>query len=198
MERPRTACRGLSAFNGKRIICSLFVPATLVPLTATPLPLNPQEMEIYSVIKTLHILSATIVFGTGLGIAFFMLRSNFTDDLTEKYFAARTTVLADFVFTLPAVVIQPLSGMWLIWQGGFDWQAPWLIATYCLYVVAGFCWLPVVWIQIELKRLILSARASGTPLPDRYFRLFRLWFLMGWPAFLGLLVIFYLMVSQPQ
>ena len=110
-------------------------------------------MTTYLIIKALHILSSAILFGTGIGIAFFMFRSHFTADIGEKYYAARNTVVADYVFTLPAVLLQPLTGAWLVWQGGFDWLDKWLFITYAIYLVAGVCWLPVVWIQIKLKEI---------------------------------------------
>ncbi len=154
-------------------------------------------MELYSLIKMLHILSATVLFGTGLGIAFFMVRSHFTNDVRERYFAARTTVLADWCFTLPAVIIQPVTGVWLVVNGGYGWDDGWLLMSYALYLLAGACWLPVVYIQIRLRGLLRLASEEGIPLPHSYSRLFRLWFALGWPAFLGLIVVFYLMVAKP-
>lgn len=153
-------------------------------------------MDLYSVIKTIHILSACILFGTGAGIAFFMFRSKYTDSLPEKYYAVRNTVLADFIFTLPVVIIQPISGFMLVSMAGFDPMAPWLVASYALYILAGICWLPVVAIQIKLSRMLKAAVQDNTPLPPNYHRLFNIWFYLGWPAFLGLIVIFGLMVSK--
>jgi uncharacterized membrane protein len=154
-------------------------------------------MNAYLAVKTLHILSSTVLFGTGLGIAFTMLRSYFTDDLREKLFAASTTVLADYLFTAPAVIVQPLTGFWLIRLGGFDWRDRWLLATFAIYIVAGLCWLPVVWIQIRLKQMVSFSLSSGQPLPNRYRRLFLTWFVLGWPAFIGLVAVFFLMVAKP-
>lgn len=154
-------------------------------------------MDLYLVIKTLHIISSTIVFGTGAGIAFFMLRSRFSDSIQEQLFAAKNTVLADYLFTFPAVIVQPLSGIVLIHMAGFDWSALWLVATYVIYIVAGLCWLPVVWIQIQLKNMCIEASENGTELPERYSNLFKIWMLLGWPAFLGLIAVFYLMVAKP-
>lgn len=154
-------------------------------------------MDWYLTVKTLHILSATVLFGTGLGIAFFMVRSRFTENLHEQYFASRTTVLADTVFTFPAVVIQPVSGVWLIWKGGIEWTEPWLLATYGLYALAGACWVPVVWLQLRMRDLVRDALLSGTDVPPEFHRLFRIWFLLGWPAFLGLVTVFFLMVMKP-
>lgn len=154
-------------------------------------------MDFYLVVKTLHIISSTVLFGTGLGIAFFMLRSHYTDSLPEKFYAVSTTVLADYVFTLPAVIIQPLSGICLIWQAHYDWKEMWLVLTYAIYLIAGACWVPVVLIQIRLKNILAEAGKTNAPLPEEYRRLFRIWFLLGWPAFLGLVAVFYLMVAKP-
>jgi uncharacterized membrane protein len=154
-------------------------------------------MDIYSIIKTLHIISSTILFGTGLGIAFFLYASRYGRNINERYYAARFTVLADYIFTAPAVIFQPLTGVWLLLHSGFDPMALWLKITYVLYILAGGCWLPVVWIQIQMKKILKQCAANGAELPLRYHQLFRIWFVLGWPAFLSLVVIFYLMVAKP-
>lgn len=154
-------------------------------------------VELYSVIKTIHIISSTILFGTGIGIAFFMFRSRFTDNMQEKVYAAKNTVIADYLFTFPAVIIQPISGLTMIHMAGFDWSSYWLVMTYIIYIIAGLCWLPVVWIQIQLKKMSTEAVANNTELPEKYYKLFKIWFLLGWPAFLGLVAVFYLMVAKP-
>jgi uncharacterized membrane protein len=150
----------------------------------------------YLLIKTLHILSATVLFGTGLGIAFFFWSSRQSDD-HARLFAARTTVLADFLFTLPAVILQPLTGAWLILEGGFDPRASWILISLGLYALAGLCWIPVVWLQIKMKRM-LEASVAGREFDERAYELLRrIWFLLGWPAFLALVAVFWLMVSKP-
>ena len=154
-------------------------------------------MNAYLLIKTVHIITATVLFGTGLGIAFFMFRSRYTGCLQEKFFAIRTTVLADCIFTAPAAVLQPATGAWLIWDAGLPWTDGWLLASYVLYAVAAVCWLPVVAIQIRLKRIVAACLSSGKPLPGEYHRLFRVWFVLGWPAFTGLVAVFFLMVAKP-
>lgn len=154
-------------------------------------------MEIYTLIKTLHIISSTILFGTGAGIAFFMFRSYFTNNIQEKYYAVRTTVLADYLFTIPAVVVQPITGLWLIANSGYELTSLWLVLTYVIYAIAGICWLPVVWIQIKLKNMLSISIDNNTELPQEYNALFKIWFLLGWPAFIGLVVVFYLMVTKP-
>ena len=154
-------------------------------------------MDSYLVVKTVHIISAAILFGTGIGIAFFMLCARFTENLHERHYAIRTAVLADWLFTLPTVILQPLTGIWLVRAGGYGWSESWLVATYAAYLLAGACWLPVVWIQIRLKRMARAAAMEGAPLPAGYHRLFRLWTLLGVPAFLALTLVFFLMVMKP-
>ena len=154
-------------------------------------------MDLFTLIKWVHILSATILFGTGLGTAFFMFRSHWATDVKSKYEFARTTVLADYLFTAPAAIVQPATGLVMIHIAGYELFEFWLAATYGLYLLAGLCWLPVVWIQIQFRKMLLTAIETGGELPERYHRLFRLWFALGWPAFLSLLVIFYLMIAKP-
>ena len=155
-------------------------------------------MDLYFIVKTLHILSATVLFGTGAGIAFFMLQGYLSGIPAARRFAAAATVRADFLFTLPAVIVQPLSGAWLIWKSGFDWSDQWLVITYALYLIAGACWLPVVAIQMRMKTLLDTEAATGQLDEAKLSQLFHWWFALGWPAFGGLIAVFYLMVAKPS
>ena len=154
-------------------------------------------MDLYSAVKTLHIISATILFGTGIGIANFMFVGLRSGSAPEQAFAARMTVRADFLFTLPAVIVQPVTGLWLVWRSGFPWDDFWLVLTYGLYLLAGACWVPVVLIQMRIKTL-LDAGLRDEPIDGSACnRLFRLWFALGVPAFGSLIVVFWLMVTKP-
>jgi len=154
-------------------------------------------MDIYFVIKTLHILSSTLLFGTGLGTAFFMLMSYYSENIQSKLYAAKTTVIADYLFTTPAIIIQPITGIWLAHASGIALDEAWLLWVYVLYGVAGICWVPVVFIQLRLRRVIQDCVVQSSPLPTSYYKLFKIWFFLGWPAFLSLVAIFYLMVAKP-
>ncbi|MGI8932125.1 MAG: DUF2269 family protein [Sphingomicrobium sp.] len=155
-------------------------------------------MEAYFLLKTFHIISAAVLFGTGLGIAFFFWRGGRNGNGREALFAAKATVIADFLFTATAVVAQPLTGALLVWQGGFDPLDHWLVMTYALYGLAGICWIPVVVLQIRIRNA-LQRKADGGPFDAAAVRRMRaLWFMLGWPAFLGLLVVFHLMVTKPS
>lgn len=155
-------------------------------------------IDLYLALKLAHVLSSTVLFGTGLGIAFFMWMAHRTGDPALIAHTARVVVIADTVFTATAVVAQPLTGFALIWLAGHSPFEPWIVLSLALYLLVGACWLPVVWIQAQLRRLAAAAALSGGALPDRYHRLFRAWFVLGWPAFIGVVAIFALMIARPQ
>src|SRR5262249_27871779 len=138
------------------------------------------------------------LFGTGLGIAFFMWMANRTGEPVAIAQTARVVVIADAVFTATAVVVQPVSGFALALMSGYSLYHFWIAASLALYVVVGLCWLPVVWIQLRLRDLAAAAARAGTPLPERYRALYRVWFWLGWPAFIGVIAIFALMIWKPQ
>lgn len=154
-------------------------------------------METYFALKLAHVLSSTLLFGTGLGTAFFMWMAHRSGRVEAIAVTARHVVLADWLFTTPAVILQPLTGWLLMQRLGMDFGQSWLAATLGLYVLIGACWLPVVLIQLRIRDLAAAALVSGSPLPARYHRLMALWFSLGWPAFLGVLVIFWLMFFKP-
>ena len=152
-------------------------------------------MDYYLLLKTLHIISATILFGTGLGTAFHMWMSHLSGSVQAIAVAARNTVIADFLFTTPALVVQPATGVLLAVHAGIPLTEDWLLLSIGLYLVTGACWVPVVWLQVRMHHLAEAALAGGTPLPDRYYRYVRCWFWLGWPAFSAVLAI-YLMVFK--
>jgi len=151
----------------------------------------------FDLAKTLHILSSTLLFGTGLGTAWYMWRADRSGDVSVIFVTARHVVWADYLFTLPAVVIQPLSGLWLIKLAGYQPGEPWLLASYILYAITVAAWIPVVWLQTRMRDLAGIALRDGMPLPALYHRYMRVWFILGWPAFLSVIAIFYLMVARP-
>jgi len=153
-------------------------------------------MDYYLLLKTLHIISATILFGTGLGTAFHMWMSHLSGSVPAIAVAARNAVIADFLFTTPAVIVQPATGVLLAVHAGVPLTEGWLLLSIGLYLVTGACWVPVVLLQMRMHRLAEAALAAGTALPDRYHRYARCWFWLGWPAFSAVLVIFCLMVFK--
>jgi len=154
-------------------------------------------MDPFLLAKWLHILSATVLFGTGIGTAFQMVWAMRSDDPKVIAKVAGGVVMADWILTIPAGILQPVTGLWLIMLAGYDLTADWLTATYALYILAFACWLPVVRLQIQIRNLATDAAQTGRPLPDRARRAYGIWFALGWPAFGALMVIFWLMITKP-
>jgi uncharacterized membrane protein len=155
-------------------------------------------MTLLLALKLIHVLGAAVLLGTGAGIAFFMVMAHRTADPATIAATARIVVMADALFTASAVIAQPVSGGLLAGQMGYSVLEPWILASLVLYVLVGLCWLPVIAIQIRLRDLAEAATRAHKPLPARYHRLFRVWFALGWPAFLGVIAIFALMVFKPR
>ena len=152
----------------------------------------------YLLLKYIHIFSSTLLFGTGLGTAFHGFLAFRTKDPRVVAAVGRSVVLADWLFTAPAVVIQPITGVTMALLAGLPLTQGWLALSIALYVLVGVCWLPVVWLQIQLRRMAQASLKNRNPLPPLYYRYLRLWFMLGWPAFTAVLAIFYLMVFKPD
>ena len=154
-------------------------------------------IDAYLLVKLLHIVSSTILFGFGAGTAWYFWAAHRTRDPATVARVGRMVVQADWIFTGTSGIVQPASGLWLAAHAGYSLAAPWLVVTYGLYALAFACWAPVVGLQIRAARLAEAAAADGRPLGADYAGTMRLWFWLGWPAFLGLLGVFGLMVVKP-
>lgn len=154
-------------------------------------------MEVYLLFKWLHILSSTVLFGFGAGTAWYLWNAHLTGDPALIAKVGRMVVTADWIFTGTSGIVQPASGIALVRLAGYSWTEPWLLVTYAVYLLAFACWAPVVWLQIKAQRLAQMAADSGKPLGADYRHIMRLWFALGWPAFLGLTGVFWLMIAKP-
>lgn len=154
-------------------------------------------MELIEFLRWAHVIGACVLLGTGAGIAFFMLMAHQSRDPRIIAHTAGVVVLADTLFTASAVIVQPVTGLWLAYELGWSLSEGWLLLSLLLYVFTGAFWLPVVWIQIQLRNLARLAIAQGADLPARYYRLFRIWFACGFPAFAAVLAILWLMLTRP-
>ena len=155
-------------------------------------------MDIALILRWLHIIGATLLLGTGAGIAFFMVMADRSKDARIIAHTASIVVIADWIFTASAVVLQPITGALLAAQLGWRLSEGWIALSLALYVFVGLFWLPVVWIQYRLRDLAQEAARQNQPLPARYHELYRIWFLCGFPAFLAVLAILWLMVARPS
>jgi uncharacterized membrane protein len=151
----------------------------------------------YLIVKYIHVMASTLLFGTGLGSAFYLFFTNRSGDVRAIAIVARRVVWADWLFTAPTAVIQPLSGLYMVHLAGMPLTLSWIAWSLALFVVAGACWLPVVRLQIRMASMAERAVEEGTPLPARYWRYHNIWTALGFPAFIAFIAIFYLMVAKP-
>lgn len=151
----------------------------------------------YLGLKLAHILSSTILFGTGIGIACNMLLAHRTRDTYIIATTARYVVFADWIFTSTSGLLQPLTGLWMVYLAGYSFTSLWILGSIAGYLIAACCWFPVVYLQIKMRDFALQAHHTRTPLPPLYFRYFQYWFWLGWPAFISLIIVFYLMTYKP-
>jgi uncharacterized membrane protein len=154
-------------------------------------------MTAYVLIKSIHIISSTVLFGTGLGTAFFKWTVDRSGNVAAIRVVSERVVLADWLFTSPAIVVQAITGIALARLMGFPINHGWVAYAIALYLIAGLCWLPVVWLQMRMRDLARDSDSRGIPLGAVYWNYARVWFWLGVPAFLALVVVFWLMVAKP-
>ena len=154
-------------------------------------------MNEYLIIKWLHILSATVLFGTGIGIAFFKWVTDRSGDIRAIRIINERAVLADWLFTTPAVILQPITGFGLAYLAGYPLFTGWVLYAFCLYLFAGCCWLPVLCLQIRMRDMARVADNRNIQLPQQYWVHARIWFWLGVPAFIALVAVYWLMVFKP-
>ncbi len=154
-------------------------------------------MTPYFIVKYLHVLGAIVILGTGGGIAFFMLMAHRSRSAAFIARTASVVVIADMLFTLTAVIAQPITGGVLMMLSSTSPTEGWLATSLVLFAVAGAFWIPVIFMQLEMRNLARLAAEKSQPLPARYFALFRRWFAFGIPGFGSVMIILYLMIAKP-
>lgn len=155
-------------------------------------------MNSYLLLKAIHVTSAAVLFGTGLGIAFFKWITDRTENAAAIQVVSDKVVLADWLFTLPAIVVQALTGLALARLLGYPLNHGWLAWSIALFCLAGICWVPVVWLQLRMRNLARTSAREGTSISSRYRAYARWWFSLGVPAFTAVVLVFWLMVAKPQ
>ena len=155
-------------------------------------------MTVYLVVKWIHVLSSVLLVGTGFGSAYFMFFANRSGSVAAQAAVARLVVRADWWFTTPTAILQPVTGLILMHLAGWPMSTPWIALALALFAFAGACWLPVVSLQLRMAKMAHDAMRAGTPLPRRYATYQRWWEALGYPAFLAMLAVYWLMVAKPS
>ena len=154
-------------------------------------------MNSHLTLKVVHVISATILFGTGLGTAFFKWVTDRTGRVAAIRVVAEKVVLADWLFTTPAILVQIATGVALARLLGYPLTRGWVACALVLYFFAGACWIPVVLLQLRMRDLARAADQRGTALEEHYWAYARAWFWLGVLAFTSIIVVFWLMIAKP-
>lgn len=154
-------------------------------------------MTLYNSLVIVHIVSASVLFGTGVGTALYMLYANILKDINIIALATKRVVTADWLFTGISGVLQPVTGIGLLHLKGYSLSHAWAMGVFTCYIIAAVCWFIVVYLQIRCRDLAVAALTSNSQLPAKYYSYFKAWFILGIPAFLSLMIVFYLMANNP-
>lgn len=154
-------------------------------------------MDAYLIVKTLHILSSVLLVGTGFGGAYYLYFVQRRRSVAALAVVAPLVVRADWWFTTPTAILQPLTGLWLALHGGWPLNAAWILGGLALYALARACWVPVVVLQVRMAEVARTSLAAGQELPDAYWRMARTWERLGYPAFAAMIGAYFLMVLKP-
>ena len=154
-------------------------------------------MTLYFSLKILHVISTSVLFGTGLGTAFYMFYVNLQKDIKLIALATKQVVFVDWLFTGTSAIVQFFTGFALVSLKGYSFFSFWVYGSIIGYLIAGACWIPVVYLQIRCRDLAFDALKNNAQLPKQYHYYYKLWWMLGVPAFSSLLIVFYLMVNRP-
>lgn len=160
-------------------------------------------MPSYLILKYIHIVSSVLLVGTGFGSAYYLFFANRKAgdgriSVEVQAAVSRLVVKADWWFTTPTVIIQPVTGFAMIYLAGYPLTTPWIVLSLALYLLAGACWLPVVWLQVRMAKIADQMHRQQCSMPALYDTYRRWWEALGYPAFIAMAGVFYLMVSKPQ
>jgi uncharacterized membrane protein len=150
----------------------------------------------YHTLIFLHIISAILLLGVGGGSAFYKFMADRSNNLEVIAHTNKMVVLADWLFTTPSAILQPLTGVWLMSMLDISIWTPWLFWSIVLYYFAGILWLVAVYLQIQMKRMALEAQENNRALGKKYDKLVAYWIILGIFSFLSMGAVFSFMVFK--
>ena len=152
----------------------------------------------YNLLLLIHIASVILLLGVGGGSAFYKFMADRSGNLEVIVHTNKMVVLADWLFTTPSVILQPITGIMLIHVMGISWETPWLFFSIILYIFSITLWLVAVYLQIKMKNLAIEAQHKNEILDNKYFRLVKYWTRLGLFSAFMMAVIFYFMLFKPS
>ncbi|MBL4735110.1 MAG: DUF2269 domain-containing protein [Flavobacteriales bacterium] len=146
----------------------------------------------YHILKLIHIVSATLMIGAGIGSAFYLFLSYKRYQASTLKDVLKLVVMADSVFTAPSIIIQFITGLMLSNMLSLT-STDWFLIVMGVSGLILVMWLRAAFLQIKLRK-ILEKENEITP---EFHYLMKVWFYLGVPSFLGALYLYYLMVYKP-
>lgn len=152
---------------------------------------------LYQTLVYAHILGVILLAGNITITAFWKVLADMSKEVTLIAFANRAVIIADWIFTLPGIVLTLAGGIGISVMGGWPLlEVSWLSWSVFWFVVAGILWMVfLVPLQIRQNRAAKLFVETGV-IPDSYWRDARLWITIGLIATVPLLIILYLMVVK--
>ena len=150
----------------------------------------------YNTLITLHIISVILLLGVGGGSAFYKFMSDRSGNLEVIVHTNKMVVLADWLFTTPSVLLQPITGLMLANLMGYSFDELWLLLSVTLYVFSTLLWLVAVWLQIKMKKMARSAVEQKVNLGEAYAKLVNYWIWLGVFSAFSMGTVFYLMIYK--
>ena len=144
-----------------------------------------------------HLLGVVIFLGNIVVTAVWKLLADRTRSPEVVAYAQRLVTITDIAFTATGAALIAVSGPILAEDLGGVGGPAWITWGLGLFAASGVIWVTaLIPIQILQARLARRFRTADT-IPDRYWRLARLWAVIGAVATLLPLANLYLMVFKP-
>lgn len=154
-------------------------------------------MESLNVLLFLHIFGAVIFLGNIATAAFWKVRADITKDPKFIHNTVKNVMLADFIFTLPGLILIMISGILMSVRSGRPLEIfNWLTFSIFLFVLTGIIWLAIL-LPIQRRLIHHSAESIATGMISSEYRKASLyWAIFGIAATLLPVVVLYLMVTK--
>ena len=152
----------------------------------------------YLLLKSLHILGAVIFLGNIIVTGWWKVMADRTRNPAVIAFAQRQVTLTDYIFTGGGVVLILATGLGNAILLNMDFLSiKWLSWGFWLFNISGIIWITVL-IPVQIKQAKIARQfAKGGNIPERYWKLGRLWIVFGTLATVIPLANLYWMVFKP-
>jgi uncharacterized membrane protein len=156
-------------------------------------------IDLIYVFQFIHLIAATAMLGVWFAAALFMGFAHRSANTSVVALTASFVVKVELLVVAPAMAVTPLIGVPLAWAIGLSpLDEFWIVLSIAIYLLVLAAWLAALWLEFRIRDLTRKAALASRPLGDDYRRLFRFYAALTWPALVGVVVLFALMIWQPR